>query len=203
MKRCVWILSLLAATGAAGPAGAGGVATGETAPAFTLPDTAGKEHALADFHGKYVVLEWINYGCPFVKKHYKNGDMQSLQKKYGGMDDVVWLAVCSSAPGKQGHMSAEEAQAANEEHGFAGAAYLLDEDGAVGRAYGARRTPHMFVIDPEGRVAYQGAIDSIASADPADIAAAENYVAASLDVLRAGGTPDPSTTKPYGCGVKY
>ena len=187
---------------AAAPAQAQGVATGEAAPDFSLPDSAGKEHRLADYKGKHVVLEWINYGCPFVRKHYQDGAMQALQKKYTGKG-AVWLAICSSAPGKQGHFNAAEIAKQNQDNSFSATAYLVDADGKVGKMFGARRTPHMFVVDPEGKVVYQGAIDSISSADAADVSKAENYVAQCLDACLAGRPSPVETTKPYGCSVKY
>jgi peroxiredoxin len=204
MKPLGTFLTLLAATLLPGTLTlASGVATGDPAPEFTLTDTSETAHSLSDFSGKYVVLEWTNYGCPFVKKHYSQGHMQALQKRYGAMDDVVWLAICSSASGRQGYMTAEQAAEANQENDFAATAYLMDTDGTVGRAYGARRTPQMFIINPQGNVVYQGAIDSIRSADPGDIGKADNYVAQALDALLAGKSPSPATTQPYGCGIKY
>ncbi len=172
------------------------------APNFTLPDATGKEHSLFDYRGKIVVLEWINHGCPFVKKHYKSSNMQSMQEKYTAQD-VVWLSICSSAPGKQGHMSADKWIVAHEKHASAETAVLLDPAGDVGRLYDARTTPHMFVIDTGGRVAYEGAIDSIKSADPADIPRATNYVTEVLDAMLAGEPAPHTETKPYGCSVKY
>jgi peroxiredoxin len=179
-----------------------GVAVGSAAPDFTLTDTAGETHRLADFAGKVVVLEWINHDCPFVKKHYGAGNMQALQKKYTA-EGVVWLSVNSSAPGKQGHCTPEKADELSAKHGAAPTALLLDEDGKVGKAFGARTTPHMYVIDAEGVLVYNGAIDNRPTADPKDIPGATNYVAAALDAVLAGGTPEVATSKPYGCSVKY
>lgn len=175
---------------------------GQPAPAFTLTDTNGKSHNLADFKGKTVVLEWINHGCPFVVKHYSKGHMQALQKELTGKG-VVWLSICSSAPGKQGHMSAADWNKTNAEKGAAPTAVLLDEDGKVGRAYGARTTPHMFVINAEGMVAYAGAIDSVKSTKADDIAGATNHVQAAVGEILSGKPVSTPTTEPYGCSVKY
>jgi len=173
------------------------------APAFTLTDADGEEHSLSDFRGKYVVLEWVNFQCPYVRKHYGSGNMQALQRELAGGDDVVWLSVCSSAAGKQGYYEGEQLaeQLASEEH--AATAYLIDADGSVGRAYGAKTTPHMFVIDPRGGIVYEGAIDSVRSTSPDDIASATNYVRAALEAARAGEPIEAAVTTPYGCSVKY
>lgn len=178
------------------------VEIGEPVPDLSLKDTQDKEHSLSDFEGKHIVLEWTNYECPFVKKHYKNGDMQALQKKYTGQG-VVWLSICSSAPGKQGYFPGEEFNERIEKQKAAPTAVLLDEDGEVGREYGAKTTPHMFVIDPEGNLIYQGAIDSIKSTDPDDVKKADNYVSACLDAALGGKPVKISSTQPYGCSVKY
>lgn len=175
---------------------------GTEAPAFTLKDTTGKEHSLADFKGKFVVLEWFNEGCPFVKKHYTSGNMQKLQQEYTGKD-VVWLSINSSAPGEQGHMTAESAPKTMSDWKIKATQILFDHDGKVGKMYGAKTTPHMFVIDKEGKLAYQGAIDSKASANTADLADAENYVKVALDSTMAGKPVSNASTKPYGCSVKY
>ncbi|MGJ8637833.1 MAG: thioredoxin family protein [Opitutaceae bacterium] len=180
----------------------GSVDTGAKAPDFTLTDVEGKPHSLSDFKGKYVVLEWTNYGCPFVRKFYGEGHMQALQKEMTGKD-VVWLQICSSTKGKQGHLSADEAKAVNAEKGVTSTAYLLDESGDVGRLYDARTTPHMYLISPEGLLVYQGAIDSIRSARSSDISKATNYVKAAYASAIAGESIEKATTRPYGCGVKY
>jgi peroxiredoxin len=176
--------------------------TGQPAPEFTLTDSNGKSHKLSDFKGKFVVLEWLNHGCPFVIKHYGSGNMQGLQKEYTGKD-VVWLSIASSAPGKQGNMSPEDANKAKEEKGSASTAVLLDEDGTVGRLYDAKVTPHMFVVNPEGTLIYMGAIDDVKSTDAADIAGAKNYVKQALDEAMAGKPVSEPTTAAYGCGIKY
>ncbi len=175
---------------------------GKTAPTFSLNDVNGAVHNLKDYRGKYVVLEWINYDCPFVKKHYNSGNMQSLQKKYTAKD-VVWLAINSSAPGKQGNFSTEEILKRSTDHGASFSAYLIDAEGQVGKWYGAKTTPHMFIINPEGKVVYAGAIDDIKSTNVADIKKASNYVSAALDAVLAGEAIETTMTKPYGCSVKY
>ena len=175
---------------------------GQPAPAFTLTDSNGQAHNLSDFKGKFVVLEWLNHGCPFVMKHYDSGNMQKLQKEYTGKD-VVWLSVVSSAPGKQGHMSPAETNQAKEEKGSAATAILIDGDGTVGRLYGARVTPELYIIDPEGALIYAGAIDNKKSVDPTDVEGATNYVKQALDEAMAGQPVSTSKTEPYGCSVKY
>lgn len=179
------------------------VTTGQEAPAVSFTDTNGVEHSLEKFKGKTVVLEWNNQECPFVKKFYKNGDMQAFQTK--AMEKgVVWVSINSSAAGKQGHLeTAEKANKMIAEKGIKSAAYVLDHDGSLGKAFGAKTTPHMFVIDAEGKIAYQGAIDSNASADSDDIAGAQNYVMAAIDNLMAGKAVETAETQPYGCSVKY
>lgn len=175
---------------------------GQPAPAFTLTDSNGQSHNLADFKGKFVVLEWLNHGCPFVKKHYDSNNMQKLQKEYTSKD-VVWLSIVSSAPGKQGHMSPAETNAAKAEKGSAATAVLLDEDGTVGQLYGAKVTPELYVINPEGNLIYAGAIDDKKSVDPADVEGAANYVKRALDEALAGQPVSTPRTEPYGCSVKY
>ncbi|MCU0315984.1 MAG: thioredoxin family protein [Fimbriimonadaceae bacterium] len=181
---------------------AAGPRIGAVAPAFTLPDSNGKSHNLKDFSGKYVVLEWTNHQCPFVVKHYKNGDMQATQK-WAADKGVVWLTILSSAPGKQGFLDAAGVNSLRKEQGFQSAATLLDPQGTVGRAYAARTTPHMFVIDPKGTVIYMGAIDSNSSANPADIKGARNHVRAALEEAMAGKAVSIPSSQPYGCSVKY
>jgi len=175
---------------------------GEAAPGFTLKDSNGNEHSLSDFADKYVVLEWINYDCPFVKKHYDSGNMQMLQEKYTGKD-VVWLTICSSVPGKQGNFEPEEINKRSSDHNAKFTAYLIDDTGEVGKAYGAKTTPHMYIISPSGVLEYAGGIDDIPSADQEDIAKATNYVSKALDELMEGKEVEVKTSKPYGCSVKY
>ncbi len=175
---------------------------GQPAPEFTLTDSNGQSHNLSDFKGKFVVLEWLNHGCPFVQKHYDGGNMQGLQKEYTGKD-VVWLSIVSSAPGKQGHMSAEETNKAKEEKGAAATAVLIDEDGTVGKLYDAKVTPELYVINPEGTLVYMGAIDDKKSVDAADVAGAKNYVKQALEEALAGKPVSEPVTEAYGCSVKY
>ena len=187
---------------AAGLASADTAAVGQPAPAFSLPDTSGKTHSLSDYKGRFVVLEWINYECPFVGKHYGSGNMQKLQKEYSGKG-VAWFQVNSSAAGKQGNYAAEKAAALTKEKGAAATAYLLDTSGTVGRAYGAKTTPHMYVIDTKGTLVYAGGIDDKPSTDQADVATAKNHVKAALDEAMAGKPVTASSSAPYGCAVKY
>jgi peroxiredoxin len=172
------------------------------APAFALTDQNGTLRSLSDFKGKVVVLEWLNFGCPFVRKHYDSGNMQKLQKEYTAKG-VVWLSVISSAPGKQGYFEADELRKRLATEKAVPTASLIDADGTVGKAYGAKTTPHMFVIDTDGVLVYSGAIDDIPSTDVEDVARAKNHVSASLDALMAGNEVPVKSTKPYGCGVKY
>jgi peroxiredoxin len=175
---------------------------GQPAPAFSLADSQGKTHALSDFKGKTVVLEWTNAECPFVKKHYGAGNMQAQQGEATAAG-VVWLTVNSGAPGKQGAVDAAGANAVIASSGSKQTAYLIDAAGEVGRSYGAKTTPHMYVIDGEGVLRYAGAIDSNPSADPADIAGSTQYVKAALADLAAGRPVAVANTQPYGCSVKY
>ena len=175
---------------------------GSEAPAFTLKDSIGKERSLSDFRGKFVVLEWFNEGCPFVKGHYESGNMQKLQGEYTGKD-VVWLSINSSARWKQGHMTSESAPKTISEWKIKATSILFDHDGKVGKMYGAKTTPHMFVIDKEGKLIYRGAIDSKATTKAADVDEAENYVRVALDNTMAGKPVANASTRPYGCSVKY
>lgn len=206
IKKQTFLLSLLALTliamSGAKTDAANGPAVGKKAPEFSAIDSNGKKHNLSDFKGKYVVLEWLNHGCPYVKKHYESGNMQKLQKQ---MTDkgVVWLSIVSSAPGKQGHMTAAEANASLKEKKAAPTAILLDETGDVGMKYAAKTTPHMFLIKLDGTIGYMGAIDDKRSTDIADVKGANNYVMAAFGALSGGKTVDNTQTKPYGCSVKY
>lgn len=175
---------------------------GEPAPLFSLTDTNGQNRSLNDFRGKLVVLEWLNHDCPFVKKHYDSGNMQKLQEQYQEKG-IAWLSVNSSAPGKQGHFPPDQANQLTTEKGAKPTAVLLDPEGQVGRLYGARTTPHLFIIDQNGTLVYQGAIDSISSTKKEDVASATNYVAVALDSLLAGQPVETAVTTPYGCSVKY
>ena len=196
--RTVFLAAFLAA-----PAAFAAVPVGGMAPPLELQGSDGKKHSIASAKGKWVVLEWLNHGCPYVKKHYVSGNMQALQAKYTAKG-VVWYSVISSAPGKQGHGEvAPEPKAAKS----AATAVLFDPEGTVGRAYGATTTPHMFVINPQGKVVYQGAIDDKPTTDAADIAGAKNYVAAALDTAldpKLGESKiEKASEKPYGCSIKY
>ena len=175
---------------------------GKAAPGFTLKDTAGNTHSLSDFRGKYVVLEWLNYDCPFVKKHYGSGNMPALQERYTE-EGVVWLSIASSAPGKQGHFAPAEMDRRTAQAGGNQTAVLLDGAGTVGRAYNAKTTPHMFVISPEGRVVYNGAIDDKPVTNVASLDDATNYLVSAMEALADGRDADPARTEPYGCSVKY
>jgi len=175
---------------------------GAKAPAFSVVDSAGKTRSLNEFAGKTVVLEWTNHDCPFVKKHYDSGNMQKTQAT-AAADGAVWLSVVSSAPGKQGHVSPAEAGALTASRKAQPAAVLLDADGAMGKAYGAKTTPHMFVIDKAGTLVYAGGIDDKPTANQADIAGATNYVLAALGSVKSGTPVAVPTSKPYGCSVKY
>ncbi|CAM5219218.1 redoxin domain-containing protein [Alishewanella longhuensis] len=174
---------------------------GQPAPAFTVKDSTGQVHSLADFAGKNVVLEWTNHDCPFVVKHYQ-GNMQQLQQEMTSAD-VVWLSVISSAPGKQGHVDQAKSDELTSSRGAAPTAVIFDEDGVMGKAYDARTTPHMYVIDKNGVLQYMGGIDSIPSAKVEDIAKATPYFANAGKAVLAGQTPDPAVTRPYGCSIKY
>lgn len=175
---------------------------GAPAPAWTGVDSNGKSHSLSDFRGKTVVLEWTNHDCPYVMKHYGSDNMQALQRD-ATANGVVWLAVISSAPGEQGHVSGAEANRIAKERKAAPTATILDPDGTIGRAYGARTTPHMYVIDGNGTLVYMGGIDDRPTADKADVAGAKNFVRAALDDLAAGRAVATQTSRPYGCSVKY
>jgi len=174
---------------------------GEPAPAFSATDSNGKTVQLSDYRGKFVVLEWSNAECPFVKKHY-SGNMQSLQKEETAKG-VAWLTVISSAPGKQGNVDGAQANRLTKERGAAPTAVLLDPSGKIGHAYDAKTTPHLFVVDPKGTLVYMGGIDSIASADAEDIPAAKPYVKLALAEAMAGKPVTEAVTKPYGCSIKY
>lgn len=195
------LLLATALTFAAAPGAFAGT-VGQPAPAFELVDSTGQTRSLADFAGKTVVLEWTNHGCPFVKKHYGARNMQAQQRDATAAD-VVWLTVNSSAPGQQGHVDGAAAERIRADASAVQTAYLLDPEGTAGRAYGAKTTPHMYVIDPGGVLRYAGAIDSIPSADVADIAKATQYVPQALAQLAAGQPVSVQVSRPYGCAVKY
>jgi len=175
---------------------------GSAAPDFSVTDSKGKTQSVSQYKGKYVVLEWFNPECPFVKKHYGPGNMQKLQKEFTDKG-VVWLAVDSSAPGKEGNLTPEQAEKKMTEWKTHATALVLDQDGKAGQAYGAKNTPHMFIINPEGKIIYAGAIDSKATPNPADISSSTNYVKVALDEAMAGKPVSTASTRPYGCSVKY
>ena len=175
---------------------------GESAPAFKETNSQGKEVQLSDFAGKTVVLEWTNDGCPFVQKHYNSKNMQKTQEAMA-KEGVIWVSVISSKKGAQGYADAARANKLTADRGAAPVHVLLDPDGSMGRAYGAKTTPHMYIITPEGKIAYNGAIDSIKSNKVEDVPKATNYVLTAISALKAGKSPDPALTQPYGCDVKY
>ncbi len=196
---CAGAIALLGFTAANPPEGA---TIDRAAPQFTLRDADGQEHSLGDYSGKYVILEWVNFGCPFVGKHYGSGSMQDLQRTMTARG-AVWLSICSSAPGAQGYYEGTALKEKLKEEHASPTAYLVDPEGTVGKLYGAKTTPDMFIIDPKGVLIYSGGIDNIASTDRDDIPKATNYV---KEVMAAAwdGKPLPvRTTRSYGCSVKY
>jgi len=200
-RLCLLPLALCAAA-ATLPAAAQTAAIGQPAPGFELRDSAGKAVKLADFKGKFVVLEWTNPGCPFVVKHYGSQNMQALQKEATGQG-VVWLSISSTAPGHSDYLAPAALAARYQTWGAAPAAMLMDDAGQVGRAYGARTTPHMYLIDPKGVLVYAGGIDDKRSANPADVRTATNLVATALGELAAGKAVTTAATTAYGCTIKY
>jgi len=178
------------------------VNVGKPAPDFTGVDSQGIKHSLSQYKGKTVVLEWTNHDCPYVKKHYNSGNMQTLQKN-ATANGIVWLSIISSRQGKQGHVSGEQANQLTQSRNAAPTAVILDETSEIGLLYGAKTTPHMYIIDKTGQLVYMGGIDNIPSKDEEDIAGAKNYVRAALDAMAAGKTIEDSITRPYGCSVKY
>lgn len=197
MKSLIAALALAAATAAQATA-----TVGQPAPAFTARDTAGRAVNLADFKGRHVVLEWVNPGCPYVRKHYDAKNMQATQK--GAVDKgVVWLAVNTTAPEHGDYLPPAKLAAWMQQQGASASATLMDEDGKLGRAYGARTTPHMYVIDARGTLVYAGAIDSKPTANPADISTATNHVNVALAESLAGKPVSTPATRAYGCTVKY
>jgi peroxiredoxin len=175
---------------------------GQPAPAFSATDTAGKPVTLADFKGKYVVLEWTNPGCPFVQKHYDSGNMPATQKE-AVAKGAVWLSINTTAKDAGDYMAPAALQGWMKSKSGVPTATLMDSDAKVGRAYGARTTPHMYIVDPQGKLVYAGAIDSKPTANPADIKTATNYVTLALGEAMAGKAISRATTQAYGCSVKY
>lgn len=195
------LLPLIVLAALAVPASAN-LSAGQTARDFKLRDTDGNVIQLAQYKGKTVVIEWNNPGCPFVQKHYKSGNMQGTQAA-AKAQGAVWLTVNSGAPGKQGHMNGAQAASFVKEQKAQPTEYLLDPQGVVGKAYGAKTTPQIFIVNPAGTIVYQGAIDDRPTANPADVAGARNHVKAALGELKAGKPVSVAETKPYGCSVKY
>jgi peroxiredoxin len=194
MLRMVALLALAASAFA--------VKVGEPAPGFTAVDSNGKQQSLAGYKGKFVVLEWHNQGCPYTKKHYESGNMQRLQKEWTAKG-VVWLTVISSAPGTQGFMTPTQENEYLKTMNAAPTAVLMDPGGSLGHLYGAKTTPHMFIIDPNGMLIYNGAIDDHPTSDQGDIASSKNYVSAALTEAMGGKPVTEAATRPYGCSVKY
>ena len=178
------------------------VSVGKLAPNFDLLGQDGASYKLSDFKGKTVVLEWTNHGCPFVKKHYGTNNMQSLQQRAKN-EGIIWLSIVSSAEGRQGYVDVKAAKQLYTNKGFNSHALLLDPSGKVGKQYGAVTTPHMYVIDKSGNLVYNGAIDSIPSANPEDVPKAKNYLGQIMDDLKVGKAIKVIKNKPYGCSVKY
>jgi peroxiredoxin len=202
MTRSLLLAAVAATAVIASPARAA-AEIGQQAPDFTLTDVTGKTHTLSAYKGKVVVLEWVNPGCPIVQKHYNSHNMQGTQK-VAADDGAVWLSINSASyKGAQGDLNNEDAAAWQKKMGTVDAAYLRDQTGKVGHLYGAKTTPHMFVIDRNGILVYNGAIDSIDSARESDIPKATNYVKAALASLKEGKPVEKATSRPYGCTVKY
>ncbi|MGB5224040.1 MAG: thioredoxin family protein [Arenicellales bacterium] len=193
------LLSLLAAISLTTHAA---VNVGQPAPDFTGADSNGKQHSLSQYKGKTVVLEWTNHDCPYVKKHYNSGNMQALQKD-ATANGIVWLSIISSRPGKQGHVSGKQANELTASRNASPTAVILDESSEIGLLYGAKTTPHMYIIDKSGQLVYMGGIDNTPSKDEDDIPKSKNYVRTALDEMAAGQAIKESITRPYGCSVKY
>ncbi len=209
MKRKGIMTELLIVLGAVflilsahGGASAAEVQVGKPAPEFTFTDIEGTQAKLSDFRGKYVVIEWFNHGCPFVGKHYKSDKMQNLQRTYTE-DGVVWIAVNSTGDGHDNYRDAAMTGKEAEAKGTSATYIVLDPSGEIGKLYGAKTTPHVFIVDPQGKVIYMGAADSINSTDTGDIAKADNYIELALSEALAGKPVTTPETKSYGCSVKY
>jgi peroxiredoxin len=206
-RRRVFAFGLYCAAAlVAGSASVGSAAAqarlGAPAPTFTLTDSNGGARSLADFKGKTVVLEWTNHECPYVGKHYRGKSMQALQKKWTGKG-VVWLSVISSGPGREGYVTPQQANKLTADRGAAPTAVLFDPTGKVGRAYGARATPHMYVINGEGSVVYMGGIDDKQSARLEDLKSARNFVDQALSEMAQGKPVSAGNSRAYGCSIKY
>jgi peroxiredoxin len=199
MRNISLVFGILALSAGAALAG---VEIGQPAPDFSLPDTNGHTHQLSQYKGKYVVLEWYQPDCPFVRKHYGSGNMQALQKEFTAKG-VVWLSIDSSAPGQEGNYPADKLNQIASTQGAARTALLLDPDGKVGHEYGAKTTPDMYIINPQGKLIYEGAIDNKPTTQVADLKVATNYVKVALDSSMSGTNVSQTVTRPYGCSVKY
>lgn len=202
MKTLIKIIAALFILSAAAPQARADITIGQPAPDFTLTDTHGQTHSLSGYLGKTVVLEWTNHECPYVRKHYDGGNMQALQKEETEKG-IVWLTIVSSAPGEQGHTTPEDANKVIESQKSAETARLLDASGDTGRLYGAKTTPHMFIINPEGMAVYAGAIDDRPSSRMDTLEGAHNHVRTALAEMAEGKPVSTPQTKPYGCSVKY
>jgi len=202
LSRLSCFIASLLVSFAVFPVQAQTVHVGQPAPDFKATDSNGKPESLDEYHGKYVVLEWHNQGCPYTRKHYASGNMQSLQKELTAKG-VVWLTVISSAPGQQGYVTASQENSYLSQMHAAPTAVLLDANGSVGRMYSAKTTPQMVVIDPSGKVIYDGAIDDRPTPDPEDVKGAKNYLDEALSASMAGKPVPTPYTRPYGCSVKY
>lgn len=194
-RNKLWLILMMVLTASAN-------ASISMAPDFSMSSSEGKKIQLKDLKGKVVVLEWLNHGCPFVRKHYDSGNMQAIQKQFTDQG-VVWLSIISSAPGKQGYSTPEKANEDRKKYKSLATHILIDKSGTVGRKYTAKVTPHMFIINKDGEIAYDGAIDSIASADPEDIKKAQPYVVEALNSLTKSRDVKVKSSRPYGCSIKY
>jgi hypothetical protein len=202
MPKFLTLTALASAAAFAAGSAFAAATVGQPAPAFTAVDVNGKTVSLADFKGRHVVLEWTNPGCPFVVKHYDSGNMQGTQRQATGQG-VVWLTLNSTAEGTKDYLRPADLDAWMRRHQAPVTATLMDADGKVGRAYGARTTPHMYIVNPAGTLVYAGAIDSIPNANAADIPRATNHVKAALAESLAGKPVTVAVTRPYGCSIKY
>jgi peroxiredoxin len=202
MKRVTIVLMTLVFCVGLALTAARAARVGERAPDFTATDSNGQTHKLSEYAGKYVVLEWTNRGCPYTQKHYSSGNMQNLQRQWTAKG-VIWLTVASSAPGEQGYVTADQENAYLKQANAAPTAAVLDPSGTLGHLYNAKTTPDMYVINPQGILIYEGAIDDRPSSDSSDIRGAKNYVSLALSEAMAGKPVSVAASQPYGCSVKY
>ncbi len=198
LRRTLLVLAIVCVTSGARAA----PSVGQPAPDFALTDTSGRQVRLSDFKGKHVVLEWVNPGCPYVRKHYNSANMQGTQKETTGKG-VVWLAINSTETASYDYLAPPQLARWMVEQKAAPTSTLMDEQGLVGKAFGARTTPHMYIVDPQGTLIYAGGIDSIASARTEDVKTAVNYVRQGINQAMAGQPLSNATTRPYGCSIKY